>query len=82
VDLEIRGDDQCLLQVVVGDLPLALLVHLARIVPVVGVEHLRLRPLPDAGALEGGVVVLGPGDLRLQDDLAEAGTARGETPRK
>ncbi len=70
VQLGVRADDERLAQVVVGDLPLALLVHRLRVVPVVGVELIGLRALPDPRPLEGRVVVLGPGEARLQQDLA------------
>jgi hypothetical protein len=38
--------------------------------PVLGVELVRLRSLPYARALEGGLIVVGPGELELNDDLA------------
>src|SRR5215210_8613270 len=38
--------------------------------PVLRVELGGLGPLPDAGALERGVVVLGPREAALKDDLA------------
>jgi hypothetical protein len=46
------------------------LVHLARIVPVGGVELVRLCGAPDLGAGERLVIALGPGELDLEHDLA------------
>src|SRR5947209_12104676 len=67
----IGADDEALLgELLVGDLLAGLALHLLRAPDVVAVDGVHLGGLPARGAVDGLLLVLGPGEAALEDHLA------------